>query len=211
VARAGSGFTLVEMLVAGLLFTAVVTATYTSFRIGMDAYRECEAGLRQNQEAEIIYKYLAQDLQSARLDPANESMFFRAGKPQTDDLLWKCQLFSAEEAFDLGDNVYGTPCLIEYTLKWSDAEHASKSLYRKVVCVINDKIIAESAPYLISDNIQDFAVQFLSSGDKWQDTWNSTKAVPQAVKALVKLSGQQYSEQSYSYVFMNLAGDIKEQ
>jgi hypothetical protein len=204
-------FTLVETLVAGLLFTIIVTATYTSYRVGMDSYRECETRLKQSQEAEIIHKYLSRDFQSAMIDPENEMVFFRAEPRSNDDTLWVLQLFNPEETFDFGDNILGSACLVEYSLKWSNPSCTSMALYRKLSCVIDDRTIAESEPVVVSDSIQSFRVLFLSPDDKWRDSWNSANALPRAMKVNVKLAAQNNVTQSNSYFFVNLVGGEENQ
>lgn len=66
------GFTLLEVLLATLIFSIVVTAVYMSFRIGTKAYQASEEKNRLLQEARFCFHLIQRDLNSVYYIPESD-------------------------------------------------------------------------------------------------------------------------------------------
>jgi len=76
-----SGLTLVELMVALMLFVIVITAIYQTFNYQQEAYMQTESKVNMVQEARAAQFFLARDIKMAGYDPTT---FARAGFDQTD-------------------------------------------------------------------------------------------------------------------------------
>ncbi len=76
-----SGLTLVELMVALMLFVIVVTAIYQTFHFQQEAYMQTESKVNMVQEARAAQFFLARDIKMAGYDPTT---YARAGFNQAD-------------------------------------------------------------------------------------------------------------------------------
>lgn len=73
-----SAFTLLETLLAVLIFSIVVTALYSTFRIGMRAYEVGERNMDVMQRSRFIFDMLSKDLRTVYYeDESNYNMTYR--------------------------------------------------------------------------------------------------------------------------------------
>lgn len=76
-----SGLTLVELMVALMLFVIVITAIYQTFNFQQEAYMQTESKVNMVQEARAAQFFLARDIKMAGYDPTT---FARTGFDQAD-------------------------------------------------------------------------------------------------------------------------------
>jgi type IV pilus assembly protein PilW len=69
-----SGLTLVELMVALMLFVIVITAIYQTFNFQQEAYMQTEAKVNMVQEARAAQFFLARDIKMAGFDPTTYAL-----------------------------------------------------------------------------------------------------------------------------------------
>ena len=82
--KAGRGFTLLEVMLATVIFSIVITALYTSFTVGMRAYTASDEKSLLLQESRFTFQMLTRDLQSVYYLP--ETSYNQTIRKQIDKL-----------------------------------------------------------------------------------------------------------------------------
>lgn len=106
------GFTLIEILVVGVIFSILSLMLFTVFKSAMDSWRRGESQLEIYENARIAVESITNDLRAAMLDPANTNITFR-GFDSAAPSGWRTN--------NIGDEMYFIATLNpDTTTAWSD-------------------------------------------------------------------------------------------
>jgi prepilin-type N-terminal cleavage/methylation domain-containing protein len=188
--RRNCGFTLIEILIAALIFSIVSLSIYAAFRSGLAAYQKIDTASEIYRVARIILNKIDADLKNSfvREDSAGNSGFAGAAE--------------SLEFFSIGDNI----CRVKYA--W---DSSSGTLRRSVVAgldTLNPQ--AEVSPEDLAAGIEKitFEYAYLTGDDNqpcvWQSDWPTQddkniqplqqKALPSAVRLNFTLGGINFTK-----------------
>lgn len=184
---AKAGFTLVELMVASLILSIIITAVYYTYRSAMDSYRATQARLEVSQNAQVSLEVLGLDLRGAfqtmnadrgKLDFVTSSNFTRP--PERD---------------------YGL-VQVKY--------YVDKGLRRAEIEPVSTELIIQPEARIIAPWVTEVHFSY-SDGDQWFDSWDSSilKKMPAAVKVLLKVDNQDAKspvQESYSTIIPVFSG-----
>lgn len=169
-----AGFTFLELLVGTLIFSMLAIAIYSSFSIGVRAWRRGEEDYRSRQEARYLLNTLSRELRCA----VNSSLIRFSGE-------------SGSVSFcKASDGIYEVTYLYE---------PEQKSVYRLMRTYAESINAGAGVRSKVASGISDFKMTFAyKEGGKivWQEFWNEENAaVPYGIKVLIEPSpgGKQYS------------------
>jgi type II secretion system protein J len=185
---ADRGLTLIELLVASLLFAIIGVALYGTYRNGQEAYRRSRARAERLQLARSIFAFVRKDLQGCLatggfFDSGFIGMDSEADGFPRDYMTLVTRSFAPREGAvaesDLGE--------VEYLVD-SDTETEEVGLIRRIkrnlLAPVEEELeVQELAPEVIGLNFAYY------DGETWQDSWDSTvsESLPLAVKVQIRL------------------------
>ena len=175
--RADRGFTLVEILLALLIASVVLTSIYGVFSAVSRARNRLEVEGDVYHQARIFFDRLGSELGSMRIAPVGVQSVFLAGRDAEDNSFVE---FNTELVSPLLQQ-YGGVSRIRYEVRPSDA---SGELLRSEQVLLAD--LAPSEPLVFMSGVKAFQVRFLQNG-KWQENW-SGKAPPVLVEVMLELT-----------------------
>ncbi len=174
-----AGLTLIELLVAILIFSIIVVSLYSAFSVGLAAYNKGE-------KVASFYQRIRLSLNSIALDFRNSYRFSdKDAKFVVEN--GKVSLFTLKPIYLKGKVESLQICKVEY---WQDEE----KLFRKICCgplAFSDEPAAK--PEVLLDNIASFRVEFPYESEEnnsfiWKDYWKEVDKLPLAVKISLQIS-----------------------
>jgi general secretion pathway protein J len=173
---ASRGFTLIEVLLAILIGSLVLTSVYGIFSSVSRARNRLETEGELYHQARIFYDRIGGELSSLRISPLGKEAVFSSGQTSAGDFFLE---FNTELVSPLLQE-YGGISRVRYELQ---QEEGSIHLLRSEKVLLAD--MAASEPLLFIAGINTFQVRYFSQG-RWQESW-SGKAPPQMVEITLEL------------------------
>jgi len=175
--RGGSrGFTLIEVLLAILIGSLVLTSVYGIFSSVSRARDRLEAEGDLYHQARIFFDRIGGELSSLRLSPLGEQAVFSTGKTFDGNLFFE---FNTELVSPLLQQ-HGGISRVRYEMR---QEEDSAVLLRSEQVLLAD--LAASEPLLFIADLKTFQLRYFRQG-AWQDTW-SGKTPPRMVEITLEL------------------------
>lgn len=170
----GSGFTLLELVIALTILPLIILIIGNGFRLGMNAWEKGEQETVWTQRFRVLSGLLSQQIKSAYpyiMEVEDEKVAVFEGKE--DSILF---------VTTLTDSAYGG-------FKWVRYSQKDGTLYLKEG-LLPDKKLDDSIKgdeEIVDTNIEEIKFAYLSLEDnEWKDTWDYDKKLPGAVR--VKIS-----------------------
>lgn len=170
------GFTLIEVLLAILIGSLVLTSVYGIFSSVSRARNRLEAEGELYHQARIFYDRIGGELSSLRISPLGREAVFSSGQTSTGDYFLE---FNTELVSPLLQQ-YGGISRVRYEFQ---QEEETIHLLRSEKVLLAD--MAASEPLLFIAGINTFQVRYFSQG-RWQESW-SGKIPPQMVEVTLEL------------------------
>lgn len=171
------GFTLVEVLLAILIGSLVLTSIYGVFSSVSGARNRLESEGNLYHQARIFFDRIDGELSSLRLSSLGGEAVFRSGQTSAGDFFLE---FDTELVSPLLQK-YGGISRVRYELQQDEA--GLIHLLRSEKVLLAD--MAASEPILFIAGINSFQVRYFSQGN-WQESW-SGKTPPQMVEITLEL------------------------
>ncbi|MCD6581389.1 MAG: prepilin-type N-terminal cleavage/methylation domain-containing protein [Desulfuromusa sp.] len=175
--RGGSrGFTLIEILLAILIGSLVLTSVYGIFSSVSSARDRLEAEGDLYHQARIFFDRIGGELSSLRLSPLGEQAVFSTGKTLDGNIFLE---FNTELVSPLLQQ-HGGISRVRYEMR---QEEESAVLLRSEQVLLAD--LAASEPLLFIADLKTFQLRYFRQG-VWQDTW-SGRTPPRLVEITLEL------------------------
>ncbi|MFK5927667.1 MAG: type II secretion system protein GspJ [Desulfuromusa sp.] len=170
------GFTLIEVLLAILIGTLVLTSVYGIFSSVSGARNRLEAEGDLYHQARIFFDRIGGELGSLRLSPLGKGTVFSSGQTSVGDFFLE---FNTELVSPLLQQ-YGGISRVRYEVR---QEEESMVLFRSEQVLLAD--MAASEPLQFISDLETFQVRYFRQG-RWQGSW-SGKTPPQMVEITLEL------------------------
>jgi type II secretory pathway component PulJ len=164
-----SGFSLLELLITSSLFLILMLVIFSSFRTGVLGYKNIDKAIDSQILGQRILEMLNLDLRNAFAYSESQTKF-QGAKNHLAFLAVRTEALSFISYKLEGDRLF--------------------RLSRKNKESLNPE--SEAVPKLIATNIEEFALNYAYGIDgdkslKWQESWDETEKLPQAVKVRLVL------------------------
>jgi len=170
------GFTLIEILLALLIGSVVLTSIYGVFSAVSQARNRLEAEGDVYHQARIFFDRLGSELGSLRVAPLGTQAVFSSGHDSDGTLYLE---FNTERVSPLLRQ-HGGLSRVRYEVQQGDD---SGTLYRSEQVLLAD--LAVSEPLKFFSGVKDFQLRYLRNGN-WQERWTG-KAPPELVEVTLEL------------------------
>lgn len=206
-----SGFTLLEVLVAGAIFSLVMAALYGVFSQTLLSKSLAEERAAQARTARVALLRIGEDLQSA-LPPTNKEIHFLGETHPTqefpEDTLSFVTLTRAAVTTYIPE---GDLSEVAYVVEPDPSDITQKQLIRRVRFTLSpqDAAADEAAPLLL--HVHGLRFRFFD-GREWQEEWRQEsilKRLPQAVETTVYVADSQGKILPFSMVITLPLADTK--
>ena len=174
--RSSWGFTLIEVLLAILIGTLVLTSVYGIFSSVSRARNRLEAEGELYHQARIFFDRIGGELGSLRASPLGGEAVFSSGKTLDGEIFFE---FNTELVSPLLQQ-YGGISRVRYAVQ---QEEESLVLLRSEKVLLTD--LAESDPLLFIADLKTFQVRYFRQSG-WQESW-SGNTPPQMVEITLEL------------------------
>jgi prepilin-type N-terminal cleavage/methylation domain-containing protein len=183
--RETRGFSLIELLIASLIFTVVLTVVYSAFNTGMFGYKSIEKRLSVYQKARRVLDRASLDLRNAFGYSDTQIKFIGSGD--------RISFFSIVKGRESARNY----ARVSYFMQ-------EDNLMR--LCLLNQQSLKGDHglnPQRLASGIEEFVFSFasistLDASLAWKDSWDDPKKFPAAVK--VKISFKENPHKSFSRI-----------
>lgn len=180
-----NAFTLVELLIASVIFVVVMTTIYSAFHTGIFGFRNIEEIINTYQTARQILERINLDLRNSFFYSEEESKFTGENN--------KLSFFTLVDSYQ-GDKIIPEYAFVAYKLEGNKLMR----LCRKRQDALNDKLDIESDE--MASNVGEiiFSYGYFGAGSqeiRWKDSWEDKKAFPLAVK--INLTIKDKGEQNF--------------
>ncbi|MDX2496103.1 MAG: type II secretion system protein GspJ [Desulfuromusa sp.] len=170
------GFTLIEVLLAILIGTLVLTSVYGIFSSVSGARNRLEAEGEIYHQARVFFDRIGGELSSLRLSPVGKDAVFSSGNTPDGELFFE---FNTELISPLLQQ-HGGISRVRYEVRQKE---------ESVVLLRSEKILltnlAASEPLVFIADLKTFQMRYFSHG-QWQDSW-SGKSLPQLIEMTLEL------------------------
>ncbi|MDA3902535.1 MAG: prepilin-type N-terminal cleavage/methylation domain-containing protein [Desulfuromusa sp.] len=170
------GFTLIEVLLAILIGTLVLTSVYGIFSSVSGARNRLEAEGEIYHQARVFFDRIGGELSSLRLSPLGKEAAFSSGKTLDGEIFFE---FNTELVSPLLQQ-HGGISRVRYEVR---QEEESAVLLRSEQILLTN--LAASEPLVFIAGLQTFQLRYFSQG-QWQDSW-SGKFPPQLLEMTLEL------------------------
>jgi general secretion pathway protein J len=170
------GFTLIEVLLAILIGSLVLTSVYGIFSSVSGARNRLETEGDLFHKARIFFDRIGGELSSLRISALGKEAVFGSGQTSTGDFFLE---FNTELVSPLLQK-YGGISRVRYEVQ---RDEGSFLLLRSEKVLLAD--MAASEPLLFIAGLNTFQVRYFSQG-RWQESW-SGKTPPQMVEITLEL------------------------
>lgn len=164
-----AGFTLVELMIASIIISIVITSVYFTYQSGLENLRRVNNRLELYQNALISLERISADMRGAF------SKF--NGKNREIDFITSCgQMRSKEEDYGLIE--------VKYFL--------DKGLMRQEVLPWTEDEQEQVAPQQLAPLVSDLEIKYFN-GQQWLDSWDAEimNSFPQAAQITITVRGQE--------------------
>ena len=174
--RSARGFTLIEVLLAILIGSLLLTTIYGVFASVSGARNRLEAEGDAYHQVRIFFDRIGGELRSLRLLAVGSQAVLIGGKTLDGELYLE---FNTELASPLLQQRGGVS-RVRYELR---REEGSATIYRSEQVLLADLAASEPLPFI--DGVKDFQIRYYRQGS-WVDQWSAGGA-PQMVEIALEL------------------------
>jgi len=174
--RASRGFTLVEVLLAVLIGTLVLTSVYGVFSSVSRARNRLEAEGDLYHQARIFFDRIGGELSSLRFAALGKEAVFTSGTTLDGGIFFEFNT----ELVSPGLQQHGGISRVRYEIR---QQEKTVDLLRSEQVLLAD--LAASEPLLFIAGLKDFKIRYFRQG-VWQESWSS-KTPPQLVEITLEL------------------------
>lgn len=188
---AGSGFALLELLLAMTIFSVVVTSLYTSFYGGVTVLRRSRKAMEAHQNIRLFTEELSLDLRNALLAPVEAGAgYIPREYKQSGEEEPPVFYFTGEgRNFTFVSLKDRDLCRITYSFEKNEFVRTVKPQFRNFS---EDPVIPKAS----LKDVENLEIQYSHEGEGedaepvWMNFWDQEEAVPLGVKISMKLKGQ---------------------
>ncbi len=170
------GFTLIEILLAILISSLVLTSVYGVFSSVSRARNRLEAEGLVYHQARIFFDRLGGELSSMRLSPLGNKAAFSSGKNLAGETFFEFNT----ELVSPGLQQYGGLSRVRYEIRQGEK---FADLFRSEQSLLTD--LNASEPLLFIAGLKTVQLRYFSQGS-WQDSW-SNKSPPELLEITLEL------------------------
>jgi len=170
------GFTLIEILLAILIGSLVLTSVYGIFSSVSGARNRFEVEGNLHHQARIFFDRIGGELSSLRVSPLGKQAIFSSGNTHDGNLFLE---FNTGLVSPLLQQ-HGGISRVRYEIQQGEE---SAILLRSEQVLLADLAASKPLPFIA--NLKTFQVRYFRQGD-WQDTW-SGKIPPQMIEITLEL------------------------
>ena len=174
--RSNSGFTLIEIIVAILIGSLVLSSVYGIFGSVSEARNRLELEGEKYHQVRVFFDRVGGELGSLRLSPVGSLPTFASGNSAEGNFFFE---FNTELVSPL-IRQHGGVSRVRYELGQEDGKML---LLRSEQVVLAD--LAASEPQLFMEDLGDFTVRYYQSGS-WYERWDN-QSPPQLIEISLKL------------------------
>ncbi|MFT4689658.1 MAG: type II secretion system protein GspJ [Verrucomicrobiia bacterium] len=199
--RTESAFTLLELIVASLMFSIIMASISTAFYGAYQLRETNENDLRGKHQIRRAIQILKRDLRSAALPTTNDTSAIEIDSEEDTNVVTLAGMMMTDAASSVGSSpslsFYSASAVIRTNLPWHEIQFVNYSLRTPVSEseAGGMDVVRSTTRNLLSDGVDDYEEQVLLSGVQnlffefydgttWQDAWDSTTQDPRAPKAI---------------------------
>ena len=162
------GFTLIELMIASMILSIIISAVYYTYRTAMDSYQRAQNQAELFQNAQASVESLGNDLRGAFKQ-------FVATKGKLD-------IVTSFNRSHPPDKDYG---FTEVKYYYADG------LTREEEPLVQGEVEVKPVPEMIAPWVSKIEFDY-SDGQSWYDSWDSSilKSMPAAVRVTLEITGQ---------------------
>jgi len=179
------GFTLIEMMVAVVIFSLAIAVIYKTFSTGLKVWERGSETMAVFQDGKRVLGIVSKDIRSTFISPlGNEyNLFVGEDKKEGEIDADKIIFFTLGEPNLIPKGKDVGLRKVEYCLEKKDKEY---TLYRKATPSLGQLVLGEETidPLLIG--MEGLNFEYYSKGE-WKKEWKPSKTVPSRVKICLKL------------------------
>lgn len=184
-------FTLIELLIATLIFSIIILTIYSAFQTGILTYRKTDSAFETYQTARIALNRIELDLKNA--------FAYKADDPQFQGSAIAMEFFSIIDSYR-EDKLNTDTCRIKY--EWNENDKILKRACYTGLAALETQTGEESED--LAFNVGRFVFEYAwPTGEKenpytWEQAWpkadNSAKTLPLAVKIKLSLNAIEFTK-----------------
>ena len=174
--RSCRGFTLIEILVAILIGSLVLSSVYGIFSSVSEARNRLEMEGEKYHQVRVFFDRIGGELSSLRLSPVGDKPVFASGRTLNGDFFFE---FNTELVSPLVHQ-HGGVSRVSYEVREAEAETV---LLRSERVVLADLAPSEPQPFI--DGLSNIAVRYYQAGN-WHDSW-SNQSPPQLIEIFLEM------------------------
>lgn len=162
-----TGFTLIEILLALLIFTIITGSLYFSIHVGLECVKRGKANFEVFQELRICTRELQRDLRGLFYEPLLELETFKGDESSFSVICYKVSgLYKV--SYYPGENSFFRSIQKLFFARTKESE--------EVIQLSKDRI------YQLSSSLKKINFEYLNADGNWQNEWDVDKQYPGAVK-----------------------------
>ncbi len=162
-----AGFTLIEILLALLIFTIITGSLYFSIHVGLESIKRGKANFEVFQDLRICTRELQRDLRGLFYEPLVELETFRGCESSFSVICYKVSGLYKVSYYPGGNSFFRSIQKLFFTRTKEGEE---------IIQLSKDRI------YELSSSLKKVNFEYLNADGNWQNEWDVNKQYPQAVK-----------------------------
>jgi type II secretion system protein J len=183
---------MLEMMIAIMILSLIVTAIYSSWTAILRATKAAQESTASVQRARIVIRVLEDSLGSAHAFAANQGYYsFLADNGSDASLSFVARL---AKSFPRSGK-FGDFDVRRLTFSLEPGTQGNKQLVLRQTPLLLDTDAEEKEhPLVLAENVREFSSEFWDTRQKdWVDEWKDTNALPKLVKIVLRLSDSAHS------------------
>ncbi|GEM_PF-2360625 len=173
-----TGFTFVELLVSILIFSVIVVSLYSTFRVGLAAYRKGEREVSLNQNLRLCLDQMALDFRNGYKFSDTQSAFIAEDG--------KLSFYCLKKINSSGNKSRLEICRIEY---FRDQDKLLRAIFAGKLAFSDRR---EAKTEVILNNIAKLAIEFPYQQEGaeeivWKDYWLEPDALPLGIRISLEI------------------------
>lgn len=179
------GFTLVEMMVAVVIFSLAIAVIYKTFSTGLKVWERGSESMAVFQDGKRVLDIISKDIRSTFIPSLGneDSLFVGEDKKEGEIDADKIIFFTLGEPNVISKKKDIGLCRVEYYLEKKESEY---TLYRKETPSLGQLVLGEETVDPLLIGVESLSFEYYSKGE-WKKEWKSSKTVPTRVKICLKL------------------------
>ena len=188
--RQGRGFTLLEVMLAVVLLSLVITAVYATWSAALRGWKRSSGMTETFQRERVVLNSLAELMQSV--------VFYRTDAGLYDLRGVANELTNASISFVTASDVLlpatetlaGGMRRVTLTMERDENQHSYLAIRNQAALVLETTSADEMPPHILSADVSGFAIRYRhpQSGE-WVDKWEEKSLVPSTVEFTVTFGG----------------------